>query len=155
MARTVVGLFASAPEAQAAIEQLLAAGFQRTNLNLATQDTLRAAHLPADPSPPTETFEEGVVRFFSDVFAGSSSADAQAHIAATRPDSAVVTANAATDDEATRARTILDTSGAVDVYKQAASTGYVAPTDGIVDLEGSLSRVRDDDELDANGLTTH
>lgn len=161
MARTVVGLFNSAAEAQHAIEQLLAAGFTRSNLNVATQDTLKAQHLPAtaDNSTPTESFEEGIVRFFTNLFAGNENADAQAHIAATGPDSAVVTATAATNGEAERARATLDANGAIDVYKQAQTP---APTpsqpsraDDIIDLEGSLSRVRDSDELDDNGLTTH
>ncbi|MDO7847181.1 hypothetical protein Q5H92_12485 [Hymenobacter sp. M29] len=157
MPRTVVGLFTSASEAQFAIERLLAAGFERTNLNLATQDTLRAEHLPGQiGNPVPETFEDGLVRFFSDVFAGSNNDDAEAHIAATGPDHAVVTANTATDEQADRARTILDSNGAIDVYKQAAPQApNRAAGDDVVDLEGSLSRVRDDDELDDNGLTTH
>jgi predicted SnoaL-like aldol condensation-catalyzing enzyme len=159
MARTVVGLFSSAAEAQFATEQLLAAGFQRHNINVATQDTLRAQHLPAtaDGSAPVESFEEGIVRFFTDLFAGHETDDAPAHIAATSADTAVLTVNAATEEEADRARTLLNANGAADVYKQAASRGYVrpTPTNYIVDLEGSLYRVRDADDLDANGLTTH
>lgn len=155
MSQTVVGLFNSASEAQLATEQLLAAGFQRTNLNLATSDTLRAEHLPtADVEPPTEHLGTGFIRFFTDLFAGNENAGAEAHAAATHADSAVVTVNAATEEEAARARQTLDAHGAVDVYKQAAP-GTSGSADDIVDLEGSLSRVRDSDELDANGLTTH
>ncbi|MCC3152266.1 hypothetical protein Q3A66_03295 [Hymenobacter sp. BT770] len=159
MARIVVGLFTSTLEAQAALEQLLAAGFERSQLNLATQDTLRAQHLTSDTATPTESVEDGIVRFFTDLFAGNENADAQAHIAASGPDTAVLTVNAATDEEAGRARTALNANGAIDVYRQAQSPGNAAAgstvEDDIVDLEGSLSRVRDDDELDANGLTTH
>jgi hypothetical protein len=156
MARTVVGLFNSTPEAQRAIEQLLHIGFQRTNLHLATPDTLRAEHLPAtETDPPIEPLGTGFIRFFTDLFTGNENADAaQAHAAATHADSAVITVNAATEDEANRARATLDTAGAVDVYKQA-SPQTDRSADDIVDLEGSLRRVRDDDELDANGLTTH
>ncbi|WP_201978391.1 hypothetical protein [Hymenobacter rubidus] len=160
MAQTVVGLFSSASEAQFAIERLLAEGFQRSNLNLATEETLRAQHLPTtDNTAAVEPFEEGLVRFFTDLFADNENADAQAHIAATRPDSAVLTVNTATAEEADRARTLLDANGAIDVYKQAPNPAPQRPgptvADKIVDLEGSLSRVRDDDELDDNGLTTH
>ena len=159
MARTVVGLFNHAAEARQAFEQLLALGFRRVSLQLATSDTLRAQHLPttAEPptEPPTEPLGAGFIRFFTDLFVGNENADAaQAHAAATHPDSAVLTVRAATEDEATRARQTLDQHGAIDVYKQAfpAAPG---PADDIVDLEGRLGRVRDDDELDANGLTTH
>jgi hypothetical protein len=157
MARTVVGLFNSTSEAQHAIEQLLAAGFQRTTLNLTTPDILRAEHLPAtetEPAPPVEPLGTGFIRFFTDLFAGNENADAQAHADATHANSAVLTVNAATEAEADRARQTLDANGAVDVYKQA-EPGSASRGDDVVDLEGSLSRVRDSDELDANGLTTH
>lgn len=156
MSRTVVGLFHSTSEAQHASEQLLAAGFQRTALHLATADTLRAAHLPAtDTEPPVEPLGTGFIRFFTDLFTGNENADdAQAHAAATHADSAVLTVAAATEDEATRARQLLDQHGAVDVYKQAAPQA-AGPGDDVVDLEGSLHRVRDAEGLDANGLTTH
>lgn len=154
MARTVVGLFNSAADAQHAAEQLLAAGFQRTSLHLATQDTLRAQHLPAQTEPDTEPKGTGFIRFFTELFAGDENAAAQAHATASHADSAVLTVSAANEDEANRARQILDQHGAVDVYKQAAPTAP-GSTGDVVDLEGSLSRVRDDDGLDANGLTTH
>ncbi|MBO2008868.1 hypothetical protein [Hymenobacter negativus] len=156
MSRTVVGLFNHVSEAQQVIEQLLAAGFQRSSLNLATPDTLRAEHLPTTQAePPTEHLGTGFIRFFTDLFAGNENADAaQAHIAATHADSAVITVTAATEEDADRARQLLDQHGAVDVYKQAAPAA-ISPGDDIVDLEGSLSRVRDDDGLDSNGLTTH
>jgi hypothetical protein len=157
MARTVVGLFNSTSEAQQALEQLLHIGFQRTNLHLATPDTLRAEHLPtAETEPPTEHLGTGFIRFFTDLFAGNENADAaQAHAAATHTDSAVLTVTTDTEEEANRARAALDQHGAVDVYKQATPAATTSPGDDIVDLEGSLGRVRDDDGLDSNGLTTH
>ena len=158
MARTVVGLFSSANQAQQAVEQLLAAGIARSNINIATPDTLRAQHLPAAPgssSTSTEPFEEGIVRFFSDLFVGNENDTARAHLAATRPDNAVVTVNAATDDEAEHARTILAGGGAVDVYKQAQRAEGGNGAGDTIDLSSGLSHVRDDDQLDANGLTTH
>ncbi|MBF9220914.1 hypothetical protein [Hymenobacter ruricola] len=161
MARTVVGLFNRASEAQAAAEQLLAAGFPGSALHLATSATLRAEHLPAPtadaPDAHIEPMGTGFIRFFTDLFAGNENAadDAQAHATATHADSAVLTVRAATEDEANRARQTLDAAAAVDVYKQAAPSAPAGAADDVVDLEGSLGRVRDSDELDANGLTTH
>ena len=54
--------------------------------------------------------------------------------------------------EAESARKLLDRNGTIEVYQQrplATATGA-----GKIDLEGDLSRVCDN-ELDANGLTTH
>ena len=158
MPRTVVGLFNSTSEAQRATEQLLAAGFMPGSLRLATPDTLRAQHLPAPVlDAPTDSLENGVVRFFTNLFSGNENDAAQAHAAATHADSAVLTAQAATEAEAEHARRLLDAAGAVDVYKQAAGSPTAAATrpNDTVDLEGRLSRVRDADDLDANGLTTH
>lgn len=159
MARTVVGLFTSSSEAEFAVAQLLAAGFAAPAVQLATRETLQAEH-QIDLEAPPETFQDAVTRFFSGIFSGTQVDDAQAHIAATGPEHAVVTVETTTAEEADQARELLDRNGAVDVYKQrplAASlpaTNEVPATDE-VDLQGDLSRVRDDEELDANGLTTH
>ena len=159
MARTVVGLFNSTSEAQRAIEQLLATGFPRTTLHMATPDTLRAAHLPAiegETEPPVEPLGTGFIRFFTDLFAGDDDDPdaAQTHAAYTHADSAVITVRAATEEAADRARLTLTQHGAVDVYKQATPMPP-GPNDDVIDLTGGLRRVRDNDELDANGLTTH
>jgi hypothetical protein len=153
--RTVVGLFNSVSEAELAIEQLLAAGFPRTALHLATSATIQAAHLPSAAEPHIEPMGTGFIRFFTDLFADNENDAAQAHAAAAHADSAVVTVNAASEDEATHVRQLLDQHGAVDAYKQAAPAPAEGSDDDVVDLEGSLGRVRDNEDLDANGLTTH
>ena len=155
MARTVVGLFTSPAEAGFAVAQLRAAGFAGPAVQLATRETLRAQHLLGTEAAE-ESFQDSIARFFSDIFSGTPLDDAAAHIAATGPDHAVITVATTTAAEAETARELLDRNGAIDVYKQpqlAAPTA--APDDGAIDLEGDLGRVRDDDELDANGLTTH
>lgn len=156
MARIIVGLFTSASEATFAATQAQAAGFAPDSIAIATQASLQAQHLP-DAGASTEPFFDSVTRFFTDLFSGNQLDDAQAYIAATGPDTAVLTIETATAEEAELARAVLDRNGAVDVYKQrplspTTSTGEIQ---GEIDLEGDLSRVRDDDALDANGLTTH
>jgi hypothetical protein len=159
MARTVVGMFDTTAQAQAAHDQLLAAGFERPQLRLATSQTLQAQHLPAPAAAAEpEDLREGFVRFFTDLFAGNENRadDARAHAAVAHADSAVLTVAAATEDQASRARALLAGSGAADVYKQPVPPASASgPADDVVDLEGGLSQVRDDEELDANGLTTH
>ena len=152
MARIIVGLFTSTSEAEFAVAQAQAAGLAPGSIRLATQETLQAQNLP-DAGTPAEPFRESVTRFFTDLFSGSQLDDAQAHIAATGPEHAVVTIETATPEEAEQARAVLDRCGAVDVYKQRPLVPTA--TEGEIDLEGDLGRVRDDEELDANGLTTH
>ena len=154
MARTVVGLFPSASEAEFAAGQLRAAGFADSAVQLATRETLQAQQLPGTEARP-ETFQDGVAHFFSGLFNGQLLDDAAAHIAATGPDHAVLTVDTITDAEANQARELFDLNGAIDVYKQHPLSSSMGEIHGEIDLEGDLGRVRDDDELDANGLTTH
>lgn len=156
--RTIVGLFNKTAAAQSAVEHLLEAGFAPDSIHLATADTLRAQHIEVpQEDAATDDFGHNIVQFFMEVFAGDYD-DAWTHARATRPDSAVVTIQVASPDGADTARTLLHTYGAVDVYKQAL-TQPAQPAqpaiDEIIDLERDLARVRDDDELDDNGLTTH
>lgn len=159
MARTIVGLFTSASEAEFATAQLRAAGFAESSVQLATRETLQAQH-QIDLEAPAETFQDSVARFFSGIFSGAQLDDAQAHIAATGPDHAVVTIETTSPEEADTAREVLDRNGAIDVYKQRPLAASLPIPDAAkaadeVDLEGDLGRVRDSEELDANGLTTH
>lgn len=155
MARIIVGLFTSASEAEFAAAQLRAAGFAGSAVQLATRETLRAQLLPG-PEAPTETFQDGIERFFSGIFSGQPLDDAAAYIAATGPDHAVITVDTTTAAEAEQARALLDRNGAIDVYQQRPlPPATAAPATADIDLEGDLGRVRDDEELDANGLTTH
>ncbi|MDQ2793342.1 MAG: hypothetical protein M3Y12_04955 [Bacteroidota bacterium] len=155
MARIVVGLFTSASEAEFAAGQLRTAGFADSAVQLATRETLQAQHLPSPEAPP-ETIQDGVERFFSGFFSSQPLDDAAAHIAATGPDHAVITVATTTTAEAESARELLDRNGAIDVYQQRPlAPAPAAPDAAGIDLAGDLSRVRDDEELDANGLTTH
>ena len=157
MSRTVVGLFTSASEAEFAAAQLLAAGFAGPAVRVATRETLQAQLLPGAEAP-AETFQDSVAQFFGDIFSGTPLDDAEAHMAATGPDHAVVTVATTTPTEAENARELLDRNGAIDVYKQRPLTTTTTTPDAgdsLIDFEGDLGRVRDDDELDANGLTTH
>ena len=157
--RTIVGLFHSSGAAELAVEHLLGAGFAPSAIRQATQATLRG-QLPAGAAPATDTSHEslrdGILRFFAEVFTGHDE-DPSAYADAAHADSAVVTVSATSASAADTARQLLDTSGAVDVYKQAARLreSLTAGRPAGIDLEGDLSRVRDHDELDANGLTTH
>ena len=117
MARLIVGLFITASEAEFAAAQVQATGFAPGSISIATQETLQAQNLPGKELP-TEPSRGGLARFFTDLFSNNQLDDANAYIAATGPDYAVVTVETTTPEEAETARTILDRNGAVDVYKQ-------------------------------------
>ncbi len=151
MAQTVVGLFNSASEAQQAVQQLMSAGFVQSNVDVAAQDAQNAQRMTGnagstgsnnDPSDfqnssgtavegavdatarATGKAEDGIGRFFSNLFGGDDSDDARAYTNVTRNGGSVVTVHAASADEAARARDILDDNGAIDVHAQAQTQGY-------------------------------
>lgn len=68
--------------------------------------------------------EDGISRFFSNLFGGDDSDDTRAHVGATRGGSSVVTVHASSAEEAGRARDLLDQYGAIDVRDQAEKQGY-------------------------------
>lgn len=126
MLSTLSALFPTPAAAQAAVQQLLAAGFTPDQLEVATSATLRAAHV----APPADT------------------ADAPAG-----PNSALVSVQADPGPAADRARALLTQCGGTDVHQQG---GHAAPDPATgPDLAGDISLLRDDNNLDANGLTTH
>ena len=153
--RTIVGLFNETAAARVAVEHLLEAGFAPDAINVATADTLRAQNIEVPENEvAADSFENNIVRFFMEVFAGDHD-DAWTYAKATRPNSAVVTVNAASPSGAERALTLLDKYGAVDVYKQAPNRAARPDSNNASNVNINISRMRDDDELDANGLTTH
>lgn len=68
--------------------------------------------------------QDGIGRFFSNLFGGDDNDDARAYTGMTRGGGSVVTVHAASADEAERARDILDDHGAIDVHAQAQTQGY-------------------------------
>lgn len=151
MAQTVVGLFNSASEAQQAVQALMAANFVQSNVDVAAQDAQVAQRMTGtagspgsnnDPSDFQNTSgtaiegvadatsraagqaEDGIGRFFNNLFGGDDNADARAYTGVTRGGGSVVTVHAASAEEAERARDILDDNGAIDVHAQAQSQGY-------------------------------
>lgn len=151
MSQTVVGLFNSASEAQQAVQQLLSAGFVGSNVDVAAQDAQNAQRLAgavgttgsstdasdyqntsgtaiegaADAASRTAgQAQDGIGRFFSNLFGGDDNDDARAYTNVTRSGGSVVTVHASSAEEAERARDILDNYGAIDVRAEAEAKGY-------------------------------
>ena len=137
MSQTVIGLFNSASEAQQAVQKLMSAGFVQSNVDVAAQDARNAEALTGTATTTATTTttthhdsEDGIGRFFSNLFGGDDNDDARAYTTATRSGRSVVTVHAATADEAERARDILDDNGAIDVHDESyaisGAQGYAA-----------------------------
>lgn len=140
MALTVIGVFDNASEAQQAVEQLVSAGFSRSNVDLSAQSGSSYANTATggDVFPDrhqntsgtrTEEFVDdtkdvgsGIGGFFSSLFGDDD--DERSKYTQVANGGSLVTVHAQTEDEAERAADILDDAGAVDVNEKAAQYGY-------------------------------
>ena len=117
MSQTVIGLFNSASEAQQAVTKLINANFVKSNVDVAAQDARQAKHLMQHANRTTNEDEDGISRFFNNLF-GSDNDDAVTYANATRNGGSVVTVHAMNADEAARARDIMDECNAIDVHAE-------------------------------------
>lgn len=140
MALTVIGIFDDAQQAQQGVENLVRAGFSRSNIDLSAQTrssadaaTTRGEVFPDRHQNTSGTRTEevvddakdvgsGISEFFGSLFSDDDDRNTYARVA---DRGSVVTVHTSTEDEAERAADILDDAGAVDVNERAAQYGYV------------------------------
>ena len=136
MALTVIGVFDNASEAQQAVDQLVNAGFSRSNIDLSAQTDAYTTDSELVPDrhantsgTRTEEFVDdakdvgsGIGGFFSSLFGDDD--DNRNKYSRVADQGSVVTVHAQTEDEADRAADILDYEGAVEVNERAAHYGY-------------------------------
>lgn len=133
MTQSIVGLFNSFTEANAAKTSLLQQGFSASDITVRAYegdltDTV-ASHKPTTDETHTEGgFMQGVENFFSDLFGGSNNEHAGHYSEAVRRGGAVVTVTVDDDSQVESARSALAALGAVDIDERVAAwrdTGYV------------------------------
>ncbi|GAB2591528.1 DUF2382 domain-containing protein [Spirosoma areae] len=154
--QTVVGIFDSAAEAQQAVDELVDAGFSRSDIDVTTNSNTGgtysadgSASIPDRHTNTSGTMAEEVVddtkdvgdsigNFFKSLFGGGDDDDDnyKKHAEVGRRGS-VVTVHAQSDDEAERAADILDDNGAVDVDEKATQYGYGSAISGNDTISGS------------------
>jgi len=120
MSQTVIGIFNSSSEAQHAVEQLVASGFSRDNVDVSsgsmTGSASSSTNLSGTSSLSSDTGNDavsGIGRFFKNLF-GSDDDESDRYTRAGERGS-VVTVHAKSTEEAQRVATLLDSYGAVDV----------------------------------------
>ena len=108
MAKTVVGVFDSYREAQRAVVELVDGGVPREDIGLTAQD-----YDDADSGTSAGRRDEGGISgFFSSLFGGDASDDANYYSETVSRGGAVVTVDAETDEMAARAAMLMDRLGA-------------------------------------------
>lgn len=118
MAKTVVGFFDDATDAQRAVERLQSSGISREYVDVARGET-STTNVSNDRNE-----ESGITRFFKSLF-GDDSDDADRY-SKVGQNSTVVTVHAQSDDEAERAADLLDECGAIDVDERSSKYGYTS-----------------------------
>lgn len=139
MNQTVVGIFNTAAEAQAASQKLAAAGFSMEHIDVANNRYAGGAQGadrdPSDYRNTSGTVTEGaadaagragdsISNFFSNLFGGDDSDDARRYSHVARQSGSVVTVHCHSAENARKAAEILDDAGAIDVDERASQSGY-------------------------------
>ena len=177
MKQTVIGLFNTASEAQAAVQQLTSNGFSNSDVDLSIGST--TSDTTGDTTTDTNfnlnkdnDKESGVTRFFKNLFgSGDDDNNTEEYRNASRYSnyasrgSSIVTVHAGSADEASRAADILDDYGAVNVdedaddYDNYDTTAGAAPVGVFSETAGAGAVTTDtditgSDAYDTTGRTT-
>lgn len=137
--QTVIGIFDDASEAQQAVDQLVSAGFSRSNIDLSAQTgtypdagtsgaVIPDRHQNTSGTRTEEIVDDtkdvgsGIGSFFSSLFGDDD--DNRNKYSRVADQGSVVTVHTQTEDEAERAADILDEAGAIDVNEKATQYGY-------------------------------
>ncbi len=161
MKQTVVGLFNKSSEAQAAVDQLVNRGFDKSEVDLSigsSADVTDTQNFNLGTSDKNE-HESGVTRFFKNLFGSEDDNDTQVSrysTAATRGKS-IVTVHAASSDDAEKAADILDDCGAMNVdedadgYNNYDTTTGATPV-GVFNETAGASASTVDTDMDTTGI---
>jgi uncharacterized protein (TIGR02271 family) len=118
MTHTVIGLFDSKTEAQAAMRDLVAAGFAEENIDFSNRRFDDSAS-GATAGTTSGTTGGGVSGFFNSLF-GDDSTEARTYSQVATDTEAILTIQTDSDERARQIADILDRNGAVDVDERAA-----------------------------------
>ena len=119
MTHTVVGLFDSKTEAQAAMRDLVAAGFAEENIDFSNRRFDETTSGATTSNTTTGTTGGGVSGFFNSLF-GDDSPEARTYSEVATDTEAILTVQTDSDERARQIADILDRNGAVDVDARAA-----------------------------------
>lgn len=123
MTHTVVGLFDNRSEAQAAMQELVARGFVKENIDISNRAASGMSDTTPGTSATTGTTKEGIGDSISNFFGSLFSDDettANNYTNAAYDADAILTVHADSNERAAEAAEILDRSGAIDVDERSA-----------------------------------
>jgi uncharacterized protein (TIGR02271 family) len=118
MTHTVVGLFEDRAHAQAAMNELIAAGFIKENIDISNRSFVDG---PDDDAATGEGIGDRIANFFNSLF-GDDEDTARSYTNAATDADAILTVQAESDERARVAQDIFDRRGAFDVDERTART---------------------------------
>jgi hypothetical protein len=118
MTHTVVGLFDSRSEAQAAMQELVQNGFIQENIDISNRSVSDSTDYTTD-TVSSGTSAGGISGFFNSLFGGDETT-VNNYTNATNDADAILTVQVDSDERARQAAAILDHHGAIDVDERSA-----------------------------------
>jgi uncharacterized protein (TIGR02271 family) len=131
MQHTLVAVFDNRSDAQSAMDELLASGFSRTDVNVSSADpTGQTSSLSGDVPGIDQTHEEGIgasiKHFFSGLFGSDSDTHASRYSDAVTRGHHVLTLTTQSEPEVERAADVIERFGPVDIDERHDLTGSAA-----------------------------
>lgn len=114
MTHTVIGLFDSRSEAQAAMQDLVQEGFIRENIDISNRSVTDSTDFSADTISTGSGSGGGISGFFNSLF-GDDETTANTYTNVANDADAILSVQVDSDERARRAAEILDRNGAIDV----------------------------------------
>lgn len=135
MTHTIVGMFDSRSEAQAAMQELIQQGFVRENIDISNRSVVEES----DSSTSSNSESGGISGFFNSLF-GDDDTTASNYTNVASNSDAILAVQADSAERAEQAREILDRNGAVDVEERGAqySRQNLAQDSGTTEAGASL-----------------
>jgi hypothetical protein len=131
MQHTLVAVFDNRSDAQSAMDELLASGFSRTDVNVSSADpTGQTSSLSGDVPGIDQTHEEGIgasiKHFFTGLFGSDSDTHASQYSDAVTRGHHVLTLTTQSEPEVERAADVIERFGPVDIDERHDLTGSAA-----------------------------
>ena len=131
MQHTLVAVFDNRSDAQSAMDELLASGFSRTDVNVSSADpTGQTSSLSGDVPLASQTHEEGIgasiKHFFTGLFGSDSDTHASRYSDAVTRGHHVLTLTTQSEPEVERAADVIERFGPVDIDERHDLTGSAA-----------------------------
>lgn len=115
MQHTLVAVFDNSTDAQKAMDELLASGFNRSDVRLSNDTSRTGASTSATTADDDESFGDSIKNFFADLFGSDSSDRSSMYSDAVSRGNCVLTVTTQSEPEVERAADVVEAHGPIDI----------------------------------------